>query len=72
MTALSEALRELLKYPFDTRGKWFPVWANARKALADHDAQQKSTNVQDGCLECADPWKTPCRPGHCAAKERKE
>jgi hypothetical protein len=38
---LAEALRELLKYPFDTRGKWFPVWANARAALAEHEAQQQ-------------------------------
>jgi len=39
-------------------------------ALAEHDAQQKSTSVQVGCVECADPWKTPCWPGHCAAKDR--
>jgi hypothetical protein len=42
---LAEALRELLKYPFDTRGKWSPVWANAREALAAHDAQQAPERV---------------------------
>ena len=25
---------------------------------------------QQKCLECSDPWKTPCRPGHCARRER--
>jgi len=40
MTTLSEALRELLKYPFDIRGKWLPIWTNARAALAALDAQQ--------------------------------
>jgi hypothetical protein len=68
MTTLAEALRELLKYPFDTRGKWSPVWANAREALAANDAQQapervslcycpmckavRKTKAVDPCDEC--------------------
>jgi hypothetical protein len=45
MTTAAEALRELLKYPFDIRGKWKPVWDNARAALAAHDAQQQEPPI---------------------------
>jgi hypothetical protein len=40
--------------------------------IIDHKRQRNidKKNIQDDCLVCADEWKTPCRVGHCAEKER--
>jgi hypothetical protein len=63
---LAEALRELLKYPFDTRGKWSPVWANARASLAAHDAQSKYVSGPiTECEACMTPDACTLR-GQCA------
>lgn len=47
---------------------WQRLKSAERRARAQ--AAQAQPNPQEGCLVCADPWKTPCRPGHCAEKER--
>jgi hypothetical protein len=66
MTTLAEALRELLKYPFDTRGKWSPVWANAREALAAHEAHSKYVSGPiTECEACLTPDACALR-GQCA------
>lgn len=50
-----------------------PEAKRVREAFAKHIREELSSRKPDPqaqCIECADPWKTPCRPGHCARKKR--